>query len=207
MPPKSKFTKEEIINAALNIVREEGFSALTARALGNRLGSSARPVFTVFESMEEVQHAVTAAARALYDKYIAKGLAEEQSFRGVGTQYICFAMKEPKLFQLLFMSEQGTHPNVSAVLPLIDENYEKILGSIEKDYGLNGAQAQNLYQHLWIYSHGIATLCATQMCSFTGEQIGEMMAEVCRGLLRLNLTRQGPPGQESASLSRNRKLV
>ena len=29
--------------------------ALTARDLGERLGSSARPIFTVFRSMEEVQ--------------------------------------------------------------------------------------------------------------------------------------------------------
>ena len=33
MPPKAKFTKDEIIEAAVGIVREEGFSALTARVL------------------------------------------------------------------------------------------------------------------------------------------------------------------------------
>ena len=32
--------------------------ALSARALGAKLGSSARPVFTVFQSMEEVQEEV-----------------------------------------------------------------------------------------------------------------------------------------------------
>ena len=34
MPPKAKFTKNEIINAGLEIVRRDGFEALTARALG-----------------------------------------------------------------------------------------------------------------------------------------------------------------------------
>ena len=43
MPPKAKFTKNEIINAGLEIVRRDGFEALTARALGAELGSSARP--------------------------------------------------------------------------------------------------------------------------------------------------------------------
>lgn len=55
MPPKCKFTKEEIIQAAFEMVRTEGFSELTARALGGRLGSSPKPIFSIFTSMEEVQ--------------------------------------------------------------------------------------------------------------------------------------------------------
>lgn len=55
MPPKAKFTKEEIVEAALGIAHESGFDALTARTLGERLGSSARPIFTVFKSMDEVR--------------------------------------------------------------------------------------------------------------------------------------------------------
>ena len=58
MPPKPKFSKEEIIAAALDLVRAKGMEGLTARELGQRLGSSARPIFTVFSSMEEVQDAV-----------------------------------------------------------------------------------------------------------------------------------------------------
>lgn len=184
MPPKAKFTQDEIIQAALNIVRKEGIRALTARALGDRLGSSARPIFTVFESMEDVQQAVILAAKKLYKEYIGRGLSEEIAFKGVGKQYILFAIKEPKLFQLLFMSEQDTVPNVSSVLPLIDESYEEILLSIKKGYGISGESAQKLYQHLWIYSHGIAALCATNMCSFTGQQIGDMMTEIFKGILK-----------------------
>ena len=54
MPPKAKFKKNEIIETALNIVRTRGFEALTARSLGAELGSSARPIFTVFQSMDEL---------------------------------------------------------------------------------------------------------------------------------------------------------
>ena len=54
MPPKAKFTKDDIIQAGLDIVKENGMDALTARALGSKLGSSSRPIFTVFQNMEEV---------------------------------------------------------------------------------------------------------------------------------------------------------
>lgn len=184
MPPKAKFTKEEIIEAALEIVREEGFGALTARALGERLGSSARPIFTVFKSMDEVCEAVTEAAKALYKEYIMRGLEDTPAFKGVGTQYILFSVNEPKLFQLLFMKEHNDVPRLSTVLPEIDDNYEAILLSVKEGYGLTLEKAERLYRHLWIYTHGIAALCATKMCRFTGEEIGVMMSEVFIGLLK-----------------------
>ena len=40
MPPKAKYTREEIIETALNIVAEKGKSALNARDLGAALGTS-----------------------------------------------------------------------------------------------------------------------------------------------------------------------
>lgn len=184
MPPKAKFSREEIIEAALNIVRTEGFDALTSRALGNKLGSSARPIFTVFQNMEEVQQSVMEAAKKMYKEYVQKGLSEKHPFKGVGTQYILFSVKEPRLFQLLFMAEHKQIPDLSNVLPLIDESYEQILLSIQNDYKINEISAKNLYYHLWIYTHGIATLCATKMCSFTGDEISRMITEVFTSLLK-----------------------
>ncbi|MCI9487536.1 MAG: TetR/AcrR family transcriptional regulator [Lachnospiraceae bacterium] len=183
MPPKAKFSRDEIIEAAFGLVRAEGPTALTSRALGQALGSSARPIFTVFRNMEEVAQAVTDAAKSLYRKYIKKGLSTSPAFKGAGTQYILFAVSEPKLFQLLFMTEHRQIPNLAGVLPLIDDSYEQILSSIQTDYHLEEGPARRLYQHLWIYTHGIAALCATNMCRFTEEEISGMMTEVCRSLL------------------------
>lgn len=183
MPPRAKFTKEDITKAALEIVRTENFDSLTARALGKKLGSSACPIFTVFENMEEVQQAVLEAARGVYKGYVEKGLAETPAFKGVGTQYILFAINEPKLFQILFMSEQQKLPDIGNVLPIIDESYPEILASIVTGHGVTEKAAERLYRHLWIYTHGIASLCATKTCRFTGEEISKMMTEVFTGLL------------------------
>lgn len=184
MPPKAKFSKSEIIEAALNIVREAGSSALTARALGVALGSSARPVFTVFQGMEEVQNAVVLSAKTMYKDYVEKGLSEKPAFKGVGMQYILFSINEPKLFRLLFMAEHEQIPDLSDVLPLIDDNYELILSSIQTEYAVDCAVAEKLYHHLWIYTHGIATLCATKMCRFTAEEIRSMVTEIFVSLLK-----------------------
>lgn len=186
MPPKCKFTKQEIVGAAFSIAKAEGFEAVTARALGERLGSSTRPIFSCFHSMDEVLAEVKAAARGLYGEYVSYGLhqADMPAFKGVGMQYIRFALTEPKLFQLLFMCEQRERPDVENVLPAIDENYPLILASVQESYQFTRTQAERLYQHLWIYSHGIAVLCATRLCSFTGEDISRMLTEVCTAMIR-----------------------
>ncbi len=184
MPPRAKFSREEITDAAFAIVRAEGMQALTARSLGDALGSSARPIFTVFQNMEEVQAAALTAARARYKEYVAQGLQEVPAFGGVGKQYIRFAAEEPKLFQLLFMAESSDIPGLSSILPQIDESYRLILASITEGYGVTDEAAQWLYHHLWIYSHGIATLYATKMCRFTEEEIQTLLREVFIGLLK-----------------------
>ncbi len=183
MPPKAKFKKNEIIEAALKIVKEQGISALTARSLGKELGSSPRPIFTVFRSMEEVQTELIAKANSVYADYVKKGLNSVLAFKGVGTQYILFAINEPKLFQLLFMSEQKTVLSLSNVLPAIEEHYEDILESIRSGYSIDGGNAERLYRHLWIYVHGIATLCATKTCRFSADEISVMMTDVFTSLI------------------------
>lgn len=184
MPPKQKFTKEEMVTAALEITRQYGLTALTARRLGAELGSSSRPIFTVFQNMDEVQNETILAAKALYNQYVAKGLAEPNSFKGVGMAYIQFAKDEPKLFYLLFMTENGVVPELMDVLSMIDENSSQILESVQKEYGLDDTKARKVYQYLWIFTHGIATLCATKVCQFSETGISSMLDDVCRSILQ-----------------------
>lgn len=184
MPPKAKFTKEEILSAAFDIVRLKGIDALTARLLADALNSSPRPIFTVFAGMDEIVREVILKAKSLYAEYVRRGLTCVPQFKGVGVQYILFAIEEPKLFQLLFMNERGSVPPLCEVLQLIEDSFEEILASITNAYGFDRDTALRLYYHMWIYSHGIATLCATKMCSFTAEDISRMLTEVCASLIK-----------------------
>lgn len=184
MPPKAKFTKEEILSAALDIVRSKGIDALTARLLADALNSSPRPIFTVFAGMDEIVSEVILKAKSLYAEYVRRGLTCVPQFKGVGVQYILFAIEEPKLFQLLFMNERGSVPPLCEVLQLIEDSFEEILASITNAYGFDRDTALRLYYHMWIYSHGIATLCATKMCSFTADDISRMLTEVCASLIK-----------------------
>jgi len=183
MPPKAKFSKNEIIIAAIEVVKREGFDALTARSLAAELGSSPRPIFTVFDSMDEVQREVEEYARRIYENYEDEEM-KELAFKGSGIGYIRFAMEQPRLFQLLFMKEKQSVPDIENVLAGIDGYYEKILSSVQTSYGFSRETAKEIYIHMWIYSHGIASLLATNVCSFTAEQISDMLTDVCAGIIR-----------------------
>ena len=183
MPPKAKFTREEIVDAAFEIVRREGYDALTARSLGAKLKSSPRPVFTVFKSMDEVQAEVERKGRRLYECYEDADMGGGNAFKGSGMGYIRFAMDEPKLFQLFFMKEMNEVPDPQQVLKRLDGYYEKIVSAVEREYGFERKTAERVYLHMWLYSHGIAVAIATRICTFTEEQISEMLTDVCAGLI------------------------
>ena len=96
MPPKPKYTKEELIEAALELTRETGMDAVVARNLGSKLQVSPSTIFTHFGTVEEIRHAVLEAARVLYNEYVEEGLRMNPPLKGFGMQYIRFAMEEPK---------------------------------------------------------------------------------------------------------------
>lgn len=131
--------KREIADVALQIYREEGLEGLTSRNLGKKLGSSACPIFTVFSGMDEVQEAMIESAKELYKSYVDKGLSQDIPFRGVGEQYVLFALNEPRVFQLLFMNEGEAVPFVSNALPLLDEIY-----LATKKIGKNNPKAEQI---------------------------------------------------------------
>ncbi len=131
--------KREIADVALQIYREEGLEGLTSRNLGKKLGSSACPIFTVFSGMDEVQEAMIESAKELYKSYVDKGLSQDIPFRGVGEQYVLFALNEPRVFQLLFMNEGEAVPSVNNALPLLDEIY-----LATKKIGKNNPKAEQI---------------------------------------------------------------
>lgn len=175
MPPKPKFTKEEIIKAALDIVSEKGIEGLTARELGSVLGSSARPVFTIFKNMEEVNKEVRKAAMIKFENCAGDGFSDMPVFKQIGMKMVLFGIREPKLYQLLFMQENKKLNSFDELFLELGIMADVCIEAIKKDYDLSIEEAKILFQNVWIYTYGIGVLCATKVCSFSEQQIGKML--------------------------------
>ena len=182
MPPKPRFTKEEMIETAFQAVKTYGEEILSARNLSHALGCSTAPLFTLFSGIEEIRAAVALRAKALYGEYIQQGLNEPLPFKGSGLAYIRFAKEEPHLFRMLFMRE-GENPPPTHYYPQ-DEHAEKIAGLVQTRYGLSAEKAKAVYNHLSVYAHGLATMFAQGSSVFTLEDASQMLSEVFIALLK-----------------------
>ena len=197
MPPKAKFTKEQITKAALCVVSEKGAQALTAKELGAALGTSTTPIFTVFNSMQEVQDAVMLAAMERFEEYAHKAAHLGPVFKQVGMQMILFAKEEPKLYQLIFMSSISEAQTFDDIYAHLGSLADECLDVLQKDYDLSKENAKTLFEHVWIHTFGIGALCATGTCDFSNEQIAQMLTQDFTAMMML--MKSGKPSQASIS--------
>ncbi|MBE6890241.1 MAG: TetR/AcrR family transcriptional regulator [Ruminococcaceae bacterium] len=189
MPPKPKFTREEIVKAALGIAADKGLKALTSRELGAALGSSARPIFTVFSSMSEVLDEVRKAALAEFASYAKKAEGFTPIFKQVGLQMILFAAEQPKLYRLIYMSEKPEAKTFEDVFEHLGDVAVQCVDIIQKDYDLSYSEAKQLFMHTWIYTYGIGALIATGMCKFNPDEVQDMLS--CEFVAMLTLIKSG----------------
>ena len=182
MPPKVKYQKEEIIAAALALVREEGAGALTARKMAAKLGASTRPLFSGFESMEDLRRTVYDRAKEVYRGYVERGLAGPIPFFGVWQQYLRFAREEKELYRLLFL----TPPVRSTGGALEAMAYSRDLArpSLMRIYRMNEREADSFFRDLWLVAFSFATLIVTDNCPYTDEEMlavgTEISLSVCK---------------------------
>lgn len=178
MPPKPRFSREEIAAAALAIVKEKGAAALTAREIGKYLGSSPTPIFTVFQTMEEVKWEARKLALKEFQAYAADFADDSPAFKRIGLPMIRYATREPELYKLLFMQEHPQHQNFTGIPADLRELAETAIAVIMQENEMTQREACLLFEHLWIYTFGIGVLCANRVCNFTEEQIAEKLAQI-----------------------------
>ena len=182
MAPKNKFTKEEMVAAAVRVVRSGGTGALTAKTLADALGTSTQPIFTAFGSMDGVRQAVYAAAVRMYDGYTDAGLREKIPFFGVGMQYIRFAREEPELYRLLFLAQDAEFSAMRAMAHL----QEAVRPTLMRIYRVTAAEADRYFRDLWLVVHSLSTLIVTGDCPYSDREIGQILTgfsiSICKSI-------------------------
>ena len=173
MAPKNKFTRKEMVAAAVRVVQKRGEAALTAKSLAEELGPSTQPVFTCFGTMEALKAEVYVAAERLFDEYLTKGLKEKISFLGFGSQYIRFARKEPELYRLLFLMRPDDVG--SGAFAAMRHMQELVRPSLVEIYHISAQEADRYFRDLWLVVHSLATLIVTGDCPYSDREIGQIL--------------------------------
>jgi AcrR family transcriptional regulator len=176
MAPKVKFQKEEIVRAALEVAREKGIDAVTAREVAAALQVSPRPIFTWFDTMDALKAEVFELAKGRYRDYIERGLAESVPFLGVWHQYLAFARAEPELYRLLFLTRPGSVSG--GATEALRFSQELARESIMRIYNMDAPTADRYFRDLWLVAFSFATLEVTDDCPYTDEEMFGVGTEI-----------------------------
>ena len=183
LAPKNKFTKNEMVAAAVNVVRRSGIESLTAKALAAELKISTQPVFTCFANMDSLKNEVYKAAEKIYEERVLRGLKEKTPFLGFGKQYIGFSKEEPELYRLLFLTP-GTVK--SGALFMAERSKGLVKQSLIEIYRLSETEAEVYFRYMWLAVHGIATLFVTGGCDYSDEEISKILTgfsvSICKSI-------------------------
>lgn len=179
MPPKVKITKEDIVNAAVEIVRKSGDQAINARDIANVLGCSTQPIFSNFASMDELRLAVVEKADILCNQYMEREVASGKypAYKANGMAYIRFAKEEKELFRLLYMRDRSRE----IVLEDTEKN-RQMEQMVNDNTGLVGDDAKLFHLEMWAYVHGIATMLATGFQDLEWDFISKLITDAYQGL-------------------------
>lgn len=179
MPAKKVISKEYILNAAFEIVRESGIEALNMRSLAKRCNCSTQPIYLSFKSAEELKKQTALKVVEVFNGFIEREIKSGKypEYKAVGMGYIRFAKEEKQLFKFLMMNEGMAKSGMG------QNSFDDSVMLIMKNYGLYQGDAAKLHLHMWIFVHGIASMFATEYIDFDWETVSAMVTDAYKGFL------------------------
>ena len=178
MPPNTKISKSDIVNSAVEIVREHGIGALNARSLAAALSCSTQPIFSNFSGMEDLRGAIIDRGEKIFSEFVENAIAEGKypPYKASGMAYIEFAQIEKNLFSLLFMRDRFGETAEDS------EIGNKMTDRVKINTGLDTDTAKLFHLEMWAFVHGIASMIATGFLELDTELISRMLTDCYQGL-------------------------
>jgi len=177
VPPKKRYSKSEIADAAFRIVREKGCAALSARSIAASLSSSTMPIYSNVASMGEIEETVHKKALDLLLEYQMKDYTENP-FLNLAVGYIVYAREEANLFRFLFIERPRamTGENLADLRSRMRDEapvaFERYFG------GISSGEIDDVAMKSWVFTHGLAVALSNGLIDSIGdEEIARMLGE------------------------------
>jgi AcrR family transcriptional regulator len=165
------FTRELVGREAFDLVREQGWSALSARAIASHVGSSVGPIYSAFGSMKELEAYVLDEAAKVFDLCISRAGGNDL-FLDMGVGMAIFARDEPRLYRALV--EEA--PSLGRFEAYKAELFGRFLADPAYDF-LEGRRRERVFERMWVFSLGLAEAL---MRGFATDRTDEGIAELMR---------------------------
>ncbi len=159
MPAKTRFSAQDVIDAAFQIIRTQGVEKCSARAIAHEMNASTMPIYSCIHSMKELEEAIVKKAIDLLIDYETRDRTGVPSL-DMGIGYILFAKEEKHLFRMLFVLE-GRENDAQLRNRWQDYAFDIIMERLDTFEPLDGftrEQKKDILHRMWIFSHGLAVM-------------------------------------------------
>ncbi len=182
MPRTASITREMVVRAGFDVVREGGPDALTIRSVAGRLGCSTQPVLSSFPTSEQLKTAVYERADQLHSDYLTQpDQAANNSLLSVGVRYVRFAAEEPHLFRLLFQSDGLGKGSVHDLMN--NDALAGIVTLVAQEAGVDATVAREAFECLTLVAHGYASFLANNALVFDEKHCAEVLTATFEGAI------------------------
>lgn len=159
MARKEMFSKEEILNKSVLFIKEFGIEKLTVRDLSKFIGCSTQPIFKNYKNMDDFKVDLKSYLHKDYELFIKDYVDESNYLFTISYAYSLYAIKEPKVFSALFLTDLAGSRTIEEVLNT-ERNIPTII-AMRMQYNLSREKAERIYRDIRFYTHGIAS----QLCN------------------------------------------
>lgn len=192
MNQPSVYSRNQIIETAFQLTREQGWSAVSVRAIAKKLGSSTMPIYSHMGSMEELENELRSKAQALLKQFQQRQYTEHVLLN-LAFGYVVFARDETNLFRFLFLEKPKK---------LHMEDGQEMKASFMADFGENSEAGkalaalqeegqETIIQYTWMFTHGLATLVnAGALGSCSDQQMLRYLQDAGEAFYSLGINRE-----------------
>ncbi|MFW5808091.1 MAG: TetR/AcrR family transcriptional regulator [Spirochaetota bacterium] len=175
MGPRAVFTREQIIEGGVDLIRTQGADTLSVRNVAAHIGSSTQPLYRLFGSSEAFEHELCRHVMEMMLDTMMTTHDAASSFLGIGIGFLTFAKAEPNLFRFLFFSGRRS---AGALFDGIMS--DALRGKMREDHmlcGFDDAVLERLLRDMALYSLGIAAEICFEKDTGSMEEYRKMLEE------------------------------
>ena len=179
MPPKTRITKDMIIDAAVEVVRQNGSESINARTVAQQLHCSTQPVMYHFATIDSLKRTAFTRVDQLHSEYMLTIHPAQDPVLEIGLNYIRFAVKEPQLFRFLF---QSGYAEENSLLEMIDsEELVPVIAAMQEGAGLDEKKTKEVFLTVAMFVHGYASIIANNGLEYNESLIAEHLERAWNG--------------------------
>lgn len=179
MPPRERVSKEQVLNTAFAMTRENGFEELTARKLAEQLNSSTQPIFRAYDNMDMLKRDLFFKSADFFSEYmLSKKATNQPQYLTMGMAYIELAKRERHLFKLIASIDDYETDDIRDFL---QGESSELPDKLPDANDLSETQKRELFRMIWMFTHGVATLVTSNRVKISDKEIKRLLSKAYEG--------------------------